>query len=160
LRGGDHIPFLERGYAALRFTEPNEDFNHQHQDVRVEKGLQIGDLPEFVDFEYTANVARINAAALATLALAPAAPANVRVKTTRLENDTELVWNANPEPGLAGYRIVWRDTTASVWQGSAYIGNVTQFSVKDKSKDNYFFGVQAVDKDGNVSVATYPVPLR
>ena len=109
LRGGDHIPFLERGYAALRFTEPNEDFNHQHQDVRVEKGMQMGDLPEFVDFQYTSNVARVNAAALATLALAPAAPTNVRVKITQLENDTNLVWDANREPDLAGYRVVWRD---------------------------------------------------
>lgn len=160
LRGGDHIPFLERGYAALRFTEPNEDFNHQHQDVRVEKGMQMGDLPEFVDFQYTANVARVNAASLATLALAPAAPANVRVKITQLENDTNLVWDANREPDLAGYRIVWRDTTASVWQGAVYVGNVTGSMVKGKSKDNYFFGVQAVDTDGNVSVASYPAPLR
>ena len=160
LRGGDHIPFLERGYAALRFTEPNEDFNHQHQDVRVEGGVQLGDLLEFVDFEYTARVARVNAAALATLAKAPAAPSNVRMKTWRLENDTELVWSANTEPGTAGYRIVWRDTTTSVWLGAAYVGDVTQFTVKGKSKDNFLFGVQAVDKDGNVSVATYPVPLR
>ena len=160
LRGGDHIPFLERGYAALRFTEPNEDFNHQHQDVRVEKGMQMGDLPEFVDFQYTSNVARVNAAALATLALAPAAPTNVRVKITQLENDTNLVWDANREPDLAGYRVVWRDTTASVWQGAIYVGNVTGAVVKGKSKDNYFFGVQAVDADGNVSVATYPVPSR
>ena len=94
LRGGDHLPFLDRGYAALRFTEPNEDFNHQHQDVRMEKGVQIGDLPEFVDFEYTANVARVNAAALATLALAPAAPSNVQMKTTQLK--TIPTWSGAP----------------------------------------------------------------
>jgi hypothetical protein len=160
LRGGDHIPFLEQGYAALRFTEPNEDFHHQHQNVRVENGVQLGDLPEFVDTDYTANVARINAAALASLALAPAAPAQVQMNTSQLENDTSMRWNANTEADLAGYRIVWRDTTSSVWQGSVMVGNVLSYTVKGKSKDNYFFGVQAVDKDGNISVASYPMPEK
>ena len=160
LRGGDHIPFLERGYAALRFTEPNEDFRHQHQDLRSESGVQFGDLPEFVDPEYSAQVTRVNAAALAALALAPAAPANVRVRTAQLENDTQLLWDANHEPDLAGYRIVWRDTTSPVWQHSEWAGNVSEYRVKGKSKDNYFFAVQAVDNDGNVSVASYPLPMR
>jgi hypothetical protein len=160
LRGGDHIPFLERGYAALRFTEPNEDFRHQHQDVRTEDDVQFGDLPEFVDFEYTAQVARVNAAALASLALAPAVPQNVAMETARLENDTTLRWDMGREPDLAGYRIVWRDTTAPQWQGAAWAGKVTRFTVKGMSKDNYFFGVQAVDRDGNASVATYPLPAR
>ena len=100
-RGGDHQPFLERGYAAVRFTEPNENYNHQHQNVRTENGVQFGDLPEFDDFNYIANVARVNAAALATLALAPARPKNV-VMTAGLANDTELKWDANAEPDLAG----------------------------------------------------------
>ena len=160
LRGGDHIPFLERGYAALRFTEPNEDFRHQHQDVRTEGTTRFGDLNEFVDFDYVAKVARINAAALASLAMAPAAPSNVQVKTDKLENDTELVWQANPEPDLAGYRVVWRDTASALWQGSVEVGKQTRYIVKGRSKDNYFFGVQAVDTDGNVSVASYPTPLR
>lgn len=159
LRGGDHIPFLERGYPALRFTEPNEDFDHQHQDVRIKDGRQFGDLPEFVDPQYTAQVTRVNAAALATLALAPAAPANVRVRVAQLENDTQLVWDANTEPDLAGYRIVWRDTTSPVWQHSQWAGNVTEYRVRGVSKDNVFFGVQAVDTDGNVSVASYPLPM-
>jgi hypothetical protein len=160
LRGGDHIPFLERGYAALRFTEPNEDFRHQHQDLRSENGVQMGDQPEFVDPDYTAQVTRVNAAALAALALAPAAPGNARVKTAQLENDTQLLWDANAEPDLAGYRIVWRDTTSPVWQHSQWAGNVTEYRVKGVSKDNVFFGVQAVDRDGNVSVASYPLPMR
>jgi len=160
LRGGDHIPFLERGYAALRFTEPNEDFRHQHQDLRTENGVRMGDLPEFVDPEYTAQVTRVNAAALASLALAPAAPANARVRVAQLENDTQLLWDANSEPDLAGYRIVWRDTTSPVWQYSQWAGKVTEYRVKGVSKDNVFFGVQAVDRDGNVSVASYPLPMR
>ena len=159
LRGGDHMPFLEQGFAALRFTEPNEDFSHQHQNLRTENGKVYGDLLDFVDYDYTAKVARVNAAALATLALAPSAPAGVKVRTDKLVNDSTLVWQANPEPDLAGYRIVWRETTAAGWQGSKFVGNVTEATV-NLSKDNYFFGVQAVDKDGNVSVATYPAPLR
>ncbi|KAB8041391.1 M28 family peptidase [Janthinobacterium aquaticum] len=159
LRGGDHMPFLAQGYAALRFTEPNEDFAHQHQDLRVENGKQYGDLLQFVDVDYVARVARVNAAALATLALAPAAPAGVQVRTAQLENDTSLVWQPNTEPDLAGYRVVWRATTADQWQGALDVGNVTQARIK-LSKDNYFFGVQALDRDGNVSVASYPTPLR
>ena len=159
LRGGDHMPFLERGYPALRFTEPNEDFNHQHQNVRKEGAVQIGDLPEFNDYPYIAKVARVNAAALASLALAPAAPVKVQLRTDKLENDSSLVWEANHEPDLAGYRVVWRETTAPQWQGALYVGNVTEAKVK-LSKDNYVFGLQAIDKDGNASVATYPVPLR
>ena len=159
LRGGDHMPFLERGYAALRFTEPAEDFNHQHQNVRTENGVLIGDLPEYNDYGYIAKVARVNAAALATLAQAPAAPQQVQVRTAQLENDTALLWKANGEPDLAGYRIVWRETGAAAWQGSKFVGNVTEARVP-LSKDNYYFGVQAIDKDGNASPASYPVPLR
>jgi hypothetical protein len=159
LRGGDHMPFLERGFAALRFTEPAEDFSHQHQNVRKEDGKQFGDLPEYNDYKYIANVARVNAAALASLSLAPAAPQQVQMRTAKLENDSSLVWKANAEPDIAGYRIVWRDTTAAQWEGYKDVGNVTEATVK-LSKDNVFFGVQAIDKDGNVSVASYPTPLR
>src|SRR5689334_15879706 len=157
-RGGDHIPFLERGYPAVRFTEVNEEFRHQHQNVRVENGVQYGDLPEFVDFAYIANVARVNAASLAALAWAPARPKGVAILTARLSNDTDLRWDANKEPDLAGYEIVWRDTTSPVWTNSQAVGNVTSFTMKGMSKDNYFFGVRAIDKDGNRSPATYPRP--
>src|SRR4029077_309600 len=110
LRGGDHFTFLEEGDPAVRFTEPVEDWRHQHQNVRVEDGVQFGDLPEFVDFGYVAQVARVNAAALAALALAPSAPQGVEMENIRLEADTTLRWKANPEPDVTGYRIVWRDT--------------------------------------------------
>ena len=160
LRGGDHSPFLDAGYAAVRFTEPVEDYRHQHKNPRVENGVQFGDLPEFVDFDYVAKVARVNAAALASLALAPAAPMEVQMETMGLENDSTMRWKANPEPDLAGYRIVWRDTNAPYWQQSRDVGNVMRATIKGVSKDNVIFGVQAVDKDGNASVATYPVPMR
>jgi peptidase M28-like protein len=157
-RGGDHIPFLERGYPAVRFTEVNEEFRHQHQNVRVENGVQFGDLPEFVDFAYVANVARVNAAALAALAWAPSRPKGVTILSARLSNDTDLRWEANKEPDLAGYEIVWRDTTSPVWTNSKAVGNVTTFTMKGMSKDNYFFGVRSIDKDGNRSPVTYPRP--
>jgi hypothetical protein len=158
-RGGDHIPFLERGFAAVRFTEMHENYTHQHQNLRTENGVQYGDLPEFVDFVYTANVARVNAAALASLALAPAAPKGAGV-VNRLSPDTELKWEANREPDLAGYEIVWRDTTAPAWTNSQFVGNVAAFTMKGMSKDNFFFGVRAVDKTGHRSPASYPRPMR
>jgi len=157
-RGGDHQPFLERGYAAVRFTEPNEDYHHQHQNVRVENGIQYGDLPQFDDFNYIANVARVNASSLAALALSPARPKNV-VFPSGLANDTIIRWDANKETDLAGYEIVWRDTTVATWTNSLLVGNVLTYTMKGMSKDNYFFGVRAVDKDGNRSPVTYPRPL-
>jgi Zn-dependent M28 family amino/carboxypeptidase len=160
LRGGDHRPFLERGFAAVRFTEPNEDYRHQHQNVRIENGIQYGDLPQFVDFSYVANVTRVNAASLAMLALAPARPRNVGVVTARLTNDTDLKWDANKERDLAGYEVVWRDTTSPVWTNTRWVGKVTSYTVKGMSKDNFFFGVRAVDKDSNRSPVSYPKPVR
>jgi hypothetical protein len=157
-RGGDHIPFLERGYPAVRFTEVHEDFRHQHQNVRVENGVQFGDLPQFVDFGYVANVARVNAASLAALALAPSRPKGVTIVATRLSHDTDLRWDANTEPDLAGYEIVWRDTTSPTWTNSKAVGKATTFTMKGMSKDNYFFGVRAIDRDGNRSQVTYPKP--
>ncbi len=160
LRGGDHFAFLDAGYAALRFTEPIEDWRHQHQDVRMVDGVQYGDLPEFVDFAFVAEVARVNAAALASLALGPSTPKEVEMENIRLENDTTLRWKPNPEPDIAGYRIVWRETTSASWQHVRDVGNVTRETLTGISKDNYLFGVQAYDRDGNLSVAAYPKPYR
>ncbi len=160
LRGGDHFPFLDAGYAAVRMTEPNEDFRHQHQNVREENGVKFGDLPEFVDFAYTADVARVNAAALASLALGPSAPQDVQMENLFLENNTTFRWKANPEPNVAGYRVLWRETTAPFWQNSEDFGGVTRATVVGVSKDNVVFGLQAIDKDGNASVATFPKPFR
>lgn len=160
LRGGDHIPFVERGFTAIRITETNEDYNHQHQNVRTENNVFYGDTPEFVDFGYVANVTKVNAASLARLALAPARPKNAGMVTTRLGNDTELKWDASTESDIAGYDIVWRDTTSAFWTNSQNVGNVTNFVMKGMSKDNYFFGVRAVDKNGNKSPVSFPRPVR
>jgi Zn-dependent M28 family amino/carboxypeptidase len=160
LRGGDHIPFVEKGFTAVRITESDEDYTHQHQNVRTENGVFYGDTPEYVDFEYTANVCRVNLIALASLASAPAKPKNVGIVTARLTNDTELKWDANTDADIAGYEVVWRDTTSPVWTNSMNVGNVTNYVVKGMSKDNFFFGVRAVDKAGNKSPVVYPRPMR
>lgn len=157
-RGGDHIPFLERGFPAVRITEVDEDYTHQHQNVRTENGVFYGDTPEFVDFAYAANVTRVNLIALSSLAKAPAKPKNVSIVTGRLTNDTELKWDANTDADLLGYEVVWRDTSAAEWTHSKSVGNVTSYTAKDMSKDNFFFGVRAVDKAGNKSPVVYPRP--
>jgi len=158
LRASDHVPFLDNRYPADRFTEPNEDFRHEHQDVRVENGVQFGDLPQFLDYDYIAHVAQINGAALAFLANGPAAPSGVKVEASTLSVDTQLEWQPNPEPDLAGYEIVYRDTTEPTWTHTIDVGNVTSFTVRNITKDNFLFGVRAVDRDGNESVVSFPVP--
>ncbi|MEP7154589.1 MAG: M28 family metallopeptidase [Betaproteobacteria bacterium] len=160
LRGGDHFPFLDAGYPAVRMTEYLENFRHQHQNVREENGVKFGDLPEFVDFAYAANVARVNAAALASLAMSPSAPQDVQMENLFLENNTTFRWKSNPEPNVTGYRVLWRETTSPVWQHSEEFGNVTRATVLGVSKDNVVFGMQALDKDGNASVAVFPKPFR
>ena len=154
-RGGDHIPFLERGFAAVRFTEPDEDYTHQHQNVRTENGVFYGDTPEFVDFEYVANATRVNLISLASLAAAPAKPKNVGIVVGRPTNDTDLKWDGGTDADLAGYEVVWRDTTAADWTDSTFVGNVTKYTAAKISKDNFFFGVRAVDKAGNKSPVVY-----
>ncbi|MFF4907555.1 M20/M25/M40 family metallo-hydrolase [Streptomyces sp. NPDC001260] len=157
LRGGDHIPFLERAYPAARFTEPAEDFAHQHQDVRVENGKQYGDLPEFCDFGFVARVAKVNAAALWTLAQAPGTPKGLKIVTSALTNSTTLVWSRGTEPDLAGYEVVWRETTAPEWTHVIPAGDVTTYEV-DLSKDNVFFGVRARNTRGLRSPVAFPSP--
>jgi len=158
LRGGDHIPFLQRGYPAIRFTEVHEDYRHQHQDVRVEDGVQYGDLTKFVDYDYTARVTRVNVASLAALARAPEAPKGAGIRTARLTNDTDLRWDAGTAPDIAGYEVVWRDTTEPLWTHSRFVGDVTAYTVEGKSKDNFQFGVRAIDTSGHRSPVSYPLP--
>jgi hypothetical protein len=157
LRGSDHISFLLRGYPAARFTEPRENFAHEHQDVRVVDGVQYGDLIEFCDFAYIARVARVNAAALWSLSEAPGTPVGVVIDTTQLTNETTLRWQPGTEPDLAGYEVVWRETTAADWTHSLAVGNVSTVTV-DLSKDNVFFGVRAVDTAGHRSPVAAPRP--
>jgi len=157
LRGGDHYSFNQQGFAAVRFTEFREDFNHQHQNVRSESGIEYGDLPKFVDFDYVAHVARLNAATLAALASAPAPPANVKMVTKDLENDTTLTWE--PSADAAAYEVVWRSTNAADWEYVQTVSSGTRASLK-VSKDNVIFGVRAVDAAGHRSLPVVPEPER
>jgi Peptidase family M28 len=160
-RGGDHMAFLEQGYPAVRFTEPVEDFRHQHQDVREEKGVMYGDLPENLDYSYIANVTRINAASLAVLARAPAPPSATQIEAVKLEADTTLRWAPSKEPNLAGYRIVWRETTAPFWEHSVDVQkDVNRVTLPGISKDDFIFGVEAFDASGNTSPASYPTARK
>jgi len=157
LRGGDHYSFNQQGFTAVRLTEFREDYNHQHQSVRTENGIEFGDLPKFVDYDYVAHVARLNAATLAALASAPAAPANVKMLTKNLDNDTTLTWQASP--GAVGYEVVRRATSAPDWERAEAVGGATRATVK-VSKDNVIFGVRALDAAGHRSLPVVPEPER
>lgn len=159
LRGGDHTPFHEAGFPAVRFCEVDENYDRQHQDVRTENGVQYGDLPEFVDEEYLAGVVRLNAAVIAHLANAPAPPANARLITASLSNSSTLRWQANTEPDIAGYEIVWRSTTAPNWEHAQDVGSVTEATIP-VSKDNNFLGVRAYDRDGHRSPVSFALAAR
>ncbi len=159
LRGGDHMAFNDQGFAAVRLTEFRENFNHQHQNVRTENGTELGDLVKFVDFDYVANVARLNAATLAELASAPAPPGKVRLLTKQLENDSTLAWEAPADGRAASFEVLWRDTTAPDWQQVKPVGMQTQATVP-VSKDNVVFAVRAVDAQGHGSLPVVPSPER
>ncbi len=157
LRGGDHLSFNQQGFAAVRFTEFREDYNHQHQNIRTENGIEYGDLPKFVNFDYVAHVTRLNAATLASLASAPAPPANVRMLTKNLENDTTLTWD--PSAGASGYEVVWRSTSAPDWEHAQTVSSGTRATIQ-VSKDNVIFAVRAVDTAGHRSLPVVPEPER
>jgi hypothetical protein len=159
LRGGDHSSFNQQGFAAVRFTEFREEYHHQHQNVRSEGGIEYGDVPKFVDYDYVAHVARLNAATLASLASAPAPPANVRLRTKDLENDSTLTWENSPGGLASGYEVLWRGTTSPEWEHVEKVGNVTRATLK-LSKDNVIFAVRAVDAQGHRSLPVVPLPER
>jgi hypothetical protein len=160
LRASDHVSFQGQGYPAARFTEPRENFDHEHQNTQVVNGVQLGDLIQFVDFDYIARVAKVNGAALWALATAPGTPKNVEIHATAPlnfsgTNFTTLTWNANPEANLAGYEVVMRETTSPDWTNAIDVGNVTTVTL-DISKDNVQFGVRAVDQAGHRSPVAFP----
>ncbi|KAH9479925.1 putative zinc metalloprotease [Psilocybe cubensis] len=155
LRGGDHESFLDQGFPAVRFTEPHENFAHQHQDVRVSNGVQFGDLIEFVDFNFTASVAKVNGAALWSLAQAPGTPKGLVIDTSTLTNNSTLRWTE--DPNAAGYEVVWRETDQPQWQKVISVGKVSSVTVQ-LSKDNVQMGVRAVGSNGFKSPAAFPMP--
>ena len=154
LRGGDHTPYVLRGYAAVRITEMDENYYHQHQDVRKENGIQYGDLPEFMDFEYLRKNTCLNLSSLANLAKSAAMPQEVKVEVKKLSNFTNISWKAPVSGKVKGYYILMRETTSAFWQKKFFVTQ-TEASLP-YSKDNYFFAVQSVSEDGNESLPVVP----
>ncbi len=154
LRGGDHTAYVDNGFAAVRITEMNENYTRQHQDVRIENGIQYGDLPEFIDFEYLRKNTAINLSNLANLAKAPAIPEEVKIDVKKLGNTSYLYWKKPKSGKAAGYYILIRETTSAVWQKKIYTEGLE--IMLPYSKDNYFFAVQSVNEEGNESLAVVP----
>ncbi len=154
LRGGDHTPFYQSGFAAVRFTEVFEKYDRQHVYVEERDGEPYGDVPTYVDADYLADVTRLNLATLMTLANAPSAPANARMIVARLENDTTLRWDASPEPDTAGYEVLIRPTIRHEWTEVLDVGPTLEATLPD-SKDDCFFGVRAYDRDGHRSLVSF-----
>jgi len=158
-RGGDHSPFCQEGFTAVRICEYNENYDRTHKIPAVVNGIQEGDLPEYVDFEYVRKNAGVNIAAIASLALAPYEPVNCGIVTSGLTNKTTLRWEA-PRKGVkpAGYYILMRETYQPLWEKKIFVTG-TEATVP-YSKDNYFFAVQSVNETGNESLPVVPLPGR
>jgi Zn-dependent M28 family amino/carboxypeptidase len=158
LRGGDHTPFSQNGFTAIRFCEMNENYDHQHQDVRKENNIQYGDLPEFMDFDYVKKVTRSNIASFSNLAWSPKAPTNVGIEVKDLTNFSTLIWTAPEGKNVYGYQILVRETASSHWEKAIFVKE-TKAEIP-YSKDNYFFAVQSVDELGHSSLPIFPIPIR
>ena len=158
LRGGDHTPFSQNGFTAIRFCERNENYNQQHQNLRTENNIKYGDLPEFMDFEYLRKITCSNLATFSNLAWSPKAPTNVGIEVKDLTNFSTLVWNAPEGKPVYGYNILIRETATPHWEKAIFIKDLK--SEIPYSKDNYFFAVQAVDELGHSSLPVFPIPIR
>ena len=158
LRGGDHTPFVENGFTAVRITEMNENYTHQHQDVRIENGIQYGDLIQYIDFEYLRKNTAMNLCNLANLANAPSMPEEVKIEVKKLSNSSNLFWKKSATGNVKGYYLLMRETTSAFWQKKIFTTS-TEITVP-YSKDNYFFAVQAVNENGNESLMVVPSVAR
>lgn len=158
-RGGHHRPFNDLGYAGIRIMETNENYNRQHQDLRVEDDIEYGDTIDGVDFDYAAKLTALNAVSMASMSWAPRPPANVEIEGA-VKPDTTLRWAAQEEDkeNIAGYKVYWRLTSAPQWQFSRYVGNVNEYTLENVVIDNYIFGVASVSNDGFESPVVFPGP--
>lgn len=158
-RGGHHRPFNDAGFPAVRIMETNEQYERQHQDIRVENGIEYGDDLEGVDFDFASRLTAVNASVLASLAWAPPEPDNVAIGGA-VRPSTTLRWDPVDDPDLAGYKIYWRDTTSPQWTHSRYVGDVTEFTLEDMVIDNYLYGVASVGESGHESLVVFPSSRR
>ena len=157
-RGGHHKPFNDAGFTGVRIMETHENYNRQHQDIRVENGIKYGDVIEGVDFDYAAKLTAVNALTLASLASSTQAPQNVMIGGAVMPSTT-LQWDVVEDNNLLGYKIYWRNTTSPQWGKSKFIGKKNQYTLKNIVIDNYFFGVSSVGKDGSESLIQFPQKL-
>lgn len=157
-RGGHHRPFNDEGFTGVRIMETHENYNRQHQDIRVENGIEYGDVIGGVDFDYAAKLTAVNALTLASLASAPEAPKNVSIGGA-VEASAKLQWDKSEDKRLKGYKVYWRKTTAAQWEFSRYIGNQSEYSFENLVIDNYLFGVASVGEDGAESLIAFPYKL-
>lgn len=157
-RGGHHRPFNDLGFAGVRIMEAHENYNRQHQDIRVENGIAYGDVVEGVNFEYAQKLTAVNAIALAGLAWAPSAPDSVKIGGA-VQPSTTLAWETSDDPNVAGYKVYWRATTAPQWTDARFVGKVNEYTLEGIVIDNFYFGVAAVGQDGNESVVVFPSGL-
>ncbi|MEO7307999.1 MAG: M20/M25/M40 family metallo-hydrolase [Ferruginibacter sp.] len=156
LRGGDHTPYVQRGFAAVRITEMNENYTRQHQDVRLENGTSFGDLEQHIDYEYLRKNTAVNLCNLTNLSKAPAVPDSVKIEVKKLANTTLLYWQAPKTGKVKGYYVLVRETTSAFWQRKIF--TVETEMRLPFSKDNYFFAVQSVNETGNESLPVVPLP--
>ncbi|MBB1446965.1 M28 family peptidase [Pseudoalteromonas sp. SG41-6] len=154
-RGGHHRPFNDAGFAAVRIMETNEHYDRQHQDLRIEDGVEYGDTIEGVDFDYTAKLTSLNAVTMASMAWAPAPPKEVKI-TGAVTANTSFSWQQSSDENIAGYKIYWRYTSEPQWQFSKYVGKVSKYTLKNVVIDNYYFGVASVNKQGIESPVVFP----
>ncbi len=154
-RGGHHRPFNDLGFAGIRIMEAHENYNRQHQDIRVENGIEYGDVIKGVNFDYAKKLTAVNAISLAGLAWAPAAPKNVGIGGV-VEPSAKLAWDDQNDDNIMGYKIYWRSTTSPTWDHSRYVGKVNAFTLEGIVIDNYYFGVSSVSKNGSESVVVFP----
>lgn len=157
-RGGHHRPFNDEGFTGVRIMETHENYNRQHQDLRVENGIEYGDVLPGVNFDYAAKLTAVNCLTLASLASAPLEPQNVMIAGA-VQPSTRLKWDTPKDDNIIGYKIYWRDTTSPVWQKSRFVGNVTEYTLKNIVIDNFLFGVASIGKNGAESIIQFPRKL-
>lgn len=157
-RGGHHRPFNDEGFTGVRIMETHENYNRQHQDIRVENGIAYGDVIEGVNFEYAAKLTAVNCLTLASLAAAPLEPKNVMIAGA-VQPSTRLKWDKVDDVSIIGYKIYWRDTTSPQWQYSRFVGKITDYTLKNIVIDNYLFGVASVGENGSESLIQFPRKL-
>lgn len=158
-RGGHHRPFNEAGFAGIRIMEAHENYNRQHQDIRVVDGIEYGDVIEGVDAGYMKKLTTVNAAALACLSLSPPEPKQVKIAGI-VEPSAHLYWDKPESTLIKGYKLYWRDTTSPTWQYSKFVGDVDHYLLEGIVIDNFLFGVSSVGKNGHESVVSYPYQIK